>query len=331
MPAQPLAYQPDLERTRLALAGSTLNQGLMVLGDRWMVAVLQLAFQGVSRFDDWQTQLGIPRATLTERLRTLVALGLMRQRVYQERPKRQGYHLTQAGLRLYDPILMIWLWEKRWGVRNKELPERLLHRSCGHTFVPVLTCGHCHAKVGIGDLLLTLHPGPPQAQARSVAGATSSRASRLSPHDKAAMALGMRVDRWALLIITAVILGCHHFDQLLQVLGIASSVLARRLSGLVEAGLLLAQSDMQDGRRTVYRLTPASRDLFPYLVCFAKWAGTDHFRQPSTIRPVHKACGQPFVAQVVCSACSHPPAPWDVQAQGGTPSATSTKESLHVH
>jgi DNA-binding HxlR family transcriptional regulator len=134
----------------------------------------------------------------------------------------------------------------------------------------------------------------------------------VAANDGTDMGLGLRVDRWSLLIVNAVILGCHHFDQIAHVLGIASSVLSRRLSGMVEAGLLLCQPDLNDARRNIYRLTPASRDLFGYLVCFSTWAARDHLHQPSSIRPIHKGCGKPFVPQVSCSACGEPVKPRDV-------------------
>ena len=301
-------YAPDLDRTRDAIASSTLSHGLMVLGDRWTTAVLLGAFTGVQKFEDWRSQLGIPRSTLTDRLKKLVALGMLRQRVYQERPQRSAYHLTQAGLKLYDQVLMIWMWEKRWGSRKAVLPAKLMHRPCGHHFVPVLACSACHHKTGMNDLQLTLKVN------HKLLGATAKlvRSSRVSSSEGVGMGLGLRVDRWSLLIVNAVILGCHYFDQLAYVLGIASSVLARRLSGMVDAGLLLCQQDLNDARRNIYRLTPASRDLFAYLVCFSTWAGRDHLRQPSSIRPIHKDCGQPFVPEVVCSACAQAVKPWDV-------------------
>ena len=134
----------------------------------------------------------------------------------------------------------------------------------------------------------------------------------MAAYDGTDMGLGLRVDRWSLLIVNAVILGCHYFDQIAYVLGIASSVLSRRLSGMVEAGLLICQQDLNDARRNIYRLTPSSRDLFAYLVCFSTWAARDHLHQPSSIRPIHKDCGRPFLPQVICSACSDPVKPWDV-------------------
>ena len=301
-------FIPDLDNTRDAIASSALSHGLMVLGDRWTTAVLMGAFTGVDRFEEWQTRLGIPRSTLTDRLKKLVGLGLLRQRVYQERPRRFAYRLTQAGLKLYDHVLMIWMWEKRWGSRRNALPAKLLHKTCGHAFVPVLSCAACGEKTGMNDLHLTFKVNQTLLEAARTAG----RSSRVAANDGTDMGLGLRVDRWSLLIVNAVILGCHHFDQIAHVLGIASSVLSRRLSGMVEAGLLLCQPDLNDARRNIYRLTPASRDLFGYLVCFSTWAARDHLHQPSSIRPIHKGCGKPFVPQVTCSACGEPVKPRDV-------------------
>ena len=301
-------FAPDLDSTRDAIASSTLSHGLMVLGDRWTTAVLMGAFTGVRRFEDWQVQLGIPRSTLTDRLKKLVALGLLRQTAYQQRPQRFAYRLTQEGLKLYDHVLMIWVWEKRWGSRKGALPAKLTHRPCGHHFVPVLSCSACGEKAGMNDLQLSFKVN----QTLLEAARNAPRSSRVAAYDGTDMGLGLRVDRWSLLIVNAVILGCHYFDQIAHVLGIASSVLSRRLSGMVEAGLLICQQDLNDARRNIYRLTPSSRDLFAYLVCFSTWAARDYLRQPSSIRPIHKDCGRPFVPQVICSACSDPVKPWDV-------------------
>ena len=298
----------DLQLTRDALLSSTLNHGLKLLGDRWTAAVLLGAFTGVKKFEDWQSQLAIPRSTLADRLSKLVTLGLLRQQPYQERPKRQAYHLTPAGLKLYDQVLMIWMWERRWGQRSRTLPGYLRHQTCGKAFLPVLSCAACTEKTGMNDLTFSLQPVPALLLPAEDAG----RNARVTASGSDGMGLGLRVDRWALMIVTAVVLGCHYFDELGRVLGIASSVLARRLSGMVETGLLLAQPDVADARRMRYRLTPASRDLFGYLVCFSTWASRDHLHLPSSIRPAHKACGHRFVPQVLCSACREPVLPWAV-------------------
>ena len=327
---------PDLDLTRDALASSTLSHGLHLLGDRWTVAVILGAFLGVQRFDEWQTRLKIPRHTLNLRLKALSELGLLEQRPYQQRPLRHAYHLTDKGLALYSHVLMMWVWERRWGARQLALPPRLMHQTCGHAFVPELTCAACGEKVGVGDLTFSLSvnfdllgamDAASQAPGKSVGQSVGQAVGHAATHAMPALrqrgsrlaaqgsqkdgkagqvGLDLRADRWVLLIVSAVLLGCHHFDQLSHVLGIGSSVLTRRLSSMVGSGLLLCQTDVSDARRKVYRLTPASRDLFGYIMCFSSWASRHHFHQPSSIIPTHKVCGKRFVPQVVCSHCRLP-------------------------
>jgi DNA-binding HxlR family transcriptional regulator len=318
---------PDLDLTRDALASSTLSHGLHLFGDRWTVAVILGAFLGVRRFDDWQTRLKIPRNTLNLRLKALTDLGLLQQRPYQQRPLRNAYQLTEKGLTLYSHVLMMWVWERRWGARQVALPPRLIHQTCGHAFVPALTCTACGEKLNVGDLTFSLHvnfellaklqsarqapaegalPAMPFLRQRGsrLTSIASAKAGQQGPTGQ--VGLDLRADRWVLLIVSAVLLGCHYFDQLSHVLGIGSSVLARRLSSMVDSGLLLCQADVGDARRKVYRLTPASRDLFGYIMCFSSWASRHHFHQPSSITSTHKACGKHFVPQVVCGHCRLP-------------------------
>ena len=63
---------PDLDLLRDALSTSTLSHGLKLIGDRWTVQILMGAFTGITRFDDFHTRLGIPRRTLSDRLKALV-------------------------------------------------------------------------------------------------------------------------------------------------------------------------------------------------------------------------------------------------------------------
>ncbi len=321
-PHASLRCAADLDLTRDAFASSGLNHGLMMLGDGWTSAVLLGAFTGIQQFALWHQRLGIPRATLADRLRRLIALGLMRRCCDGGRPARQGYRLTRAGLQLYHHVLMFWLWQRRWGGRGPALPSELVHRSCGHAFTPVLACAACRAPAGMRDLKLALQVNPVLLERAT----RYARSSRLAREDRSG--IGLRVDRWSLLIVNAVMLGCHHFDQLLHVLGISSSVLARRLAGMEDAGLLQAQPDAQDQRRRRYRLTAASRDLFGYLACLSNWAA-QHLQQDASIRPRHKACGHEFVPAVLCSACRQSVHPWEVAftpAHGACISSTPSRK-----
>jgi DNA-binding HxlR family transcriptional regulator len=304
----------DLASLQKALAESTLNAGLKALGDRWSLAILRTAFVGVRRFDDWLTQLQIPRPTLAVRLKGMVALGIFYKRVYQEKPLRESYHLSAKGLALYDTVLMSWVWESRWGKGTLSLPNKLVHQDCGKTFTPSLACASCLQPTAQGHLRLSLDLRAHNLASAFLpqAGGRVARGARVSGVDDMAMTLGLRVDRWALLVVAAIMLGNHYFAQLGQVLQIAPSVLARRLRDMVATGLLRCDPDLLDARRQVYGLTSASRDLFGYIVCFAHWSSEYLCQRASTIVPLHEPDDHAFVPQVVCSQCLGRLKPWAV-------------------
>lgn len=304
---------PDLDLLREALSTSTLNHALKLIGDRWTMQILMAAFLGVKRFDGFQSRLGIPRRTLSDRLKGLVQMDMLRPRLYQERPERHAYHLTAKGAALYEATLMTWDWEQRFGENRIGLPERLVHKPCGHAFTPNLSCEACGDAVTMRDLDFALKPNPRLPHD----GGTEIRAPKVTVSDGAMSHLALRMDRWTLMIVSAAVLGCRHFDQLAHVLRMRPALLSRRLTAMVEAGLMTVAPDREDGRRRVYLLTPASRALFPYIVLVSTWGSEQHFHEPSSIRPVHRACGKPFVPRATCGYCHQRLSAWDVRFETG--------------
>ena len=72
---------------------------LSVIGERWTLLVLREAFLGVRRFDQFRRNTGVARNILSDRLNTLVANGILRRELYQERPQRYEYRLDGEGPR----------------------------------------------------------------------------------------------------------------------------------------------------------------------------------------------------------------------------------------
>ncbi len=87
-----------------------------------------------------------------------------------------------------------------------------------------------------------------------------------------AASLDLFGDRWTLVILRDVLLGGRQrFAELGADEGIATNVLSERLARLVQAKLLRRRKDPADGRRRVYRPTPAAVALIPVLVEIAVW------------------------------------------------------------
>lgn len=57
--------------------GESVGRALELVGERWTLLILREAFFGVRRFGQLARNLGIPRPTLSSRLRMLVEVGLL--------------------------------------------------------------------------------------------------------------------------------------------------------------------------------------------------------------------------------------------------------------
>src|SRR3974390_2049543 len=91
-----------------------IARSLERVGEWWSILILRDAFNGLTRFDEFQENLGIAPNMLARRLKSLVEAGLLERRRYSERPPRDEYVLTQAG-RDFRPVLWALL---AWGNRH---------------------------------------------------------------------------------------------------------------------------------------------------------------------------------------------------------------------
>jgi DNA-binding HxlR family transcriptional regulator len=81
---------------------------------------------------------------------------------------------------------------------------------------------------------------------------------------------------WSILILRDALHGLTRFDQFQKSLGIAPNMLARRLSALVDAGLIERRRYSEHPPRDEYVLTARGRDFRPVLVALLAW-GNRHF------------------------------------------------------
>lgn len=294
--------------TQLVQANSAAR-ALNILGDRWSLMILYLAFQGGRRFDEIQGRIGLARSLLTDRLRRLQTAGILKKVRYQERPARDEYRLTEMGLDLYSVALTIIGWEKRWFYDPANPAHRLKH-DCGEEFIPELACAACGERVTARDVHVEDGPGagfdpslPPRAQRRSIvpAGELNQGNPML---DRAFQVLG---DRWTSHVIAAAFGGRRRFNDLQSALGVAPNILSDRLGRLVELGVLRRDLYQSKPERWEYRLTDLGRDLFPLIAELNRWGDRwlDQGRGPPMIM-VHRPCGHVLETRIVCDRCGGP-------------------------
>jgi DNA-binding HxlR family transcriptional regulator len=125
----------------------SVTRTLALLGEKWTLLILREAFFGVRRYGQLARNLGIPRPTLSARLRTLVDAGLLERVRYATDPDRYEYRLTPAGIDLFPAIVTL----MRWGDAHLAGPEGapivLRHNDCGEIADPYLACRSCGGEI----------------------------------------------------------------------------------------------------------------------------------------------------------------------------------------
>jgi DNA-binding HxlR family transcriptional regulator len=119
----------------------------------------------------------------------------------------------------------------------------------------------------------------------------------------AARSLEVVGERWSLLIIRdALFAGVTRFSDFRRRLGLARNILADRLDGFVDAGIMERFSPGGSAYQE-YRLTDKGRDLAPVIIALTEWG--DRWAAPDG-RPIiyrHLACGGEIEQQLVCGHC----------------------------
>ena len=125
---------------------------LDVVGDRWTSLVVAAAFFGLQRYDDIAAAIGIATNILADRLKLLVAVGVLDRVPYQEKPVRYEYHLSDMGRDLYSHTITIHEWADRWLIREGEAPLLLQHLPCEKPLVSEVVCSECEQPLKAPDV-----------------------------------------------------------------------------------------------------------------------------------------------------------------------------------
>ena len=95
-----------------------VGRAIDIVGDRWALLIVRDAFDGVSRFGEFVSSLGIARNILADRLKMLVESGVFEVVPASDGSGHQEYVLTKKGEALFPVILML----RQWGEANLFAP-----------------------------------------------------------------------------------------------------------------------------------------------------------------------------------------------------------------
>lgn len=117
-------------------AAGLFPQTMTVLGNRWGFAILVASFVGVSRFTDFQSQLGAPPGSVADRLSIFTANDVL---VATD----NRYRLTEKGRSLFGVLITALQWAQTWFTTADGPAVELTHTTCGSPLRAVMTCDQC--------------------------------------------------------------------------------------------------------------------------------------------------------------------------------------------
>jgi DNA-binding HxlR family transcriptional regulator len=126
-------------------------RALEVVGERWTLLIVRDLFYGIRRYSDLQKHIGMPPATLTDRLARLVEHGVVDR--IPGPGARDEYVLTAKGETLWPVISGL----AQWGNANYVAPERRMvytHRTDGAPLTPQGACSQCGAIPTADDVVI---------------------------------------------------------------------------------------------------------------------------------------------------------------------------------
>ena len=107
-----------------------ISNALDILGDKWTLLVIRDLFLGKHLYGEFaESPERIPTNVLADRLKRLVAAGLIKKEAYQERPRRYAYSLTRKGGDLLPVLTEIIRWASRHVPGTTKPPAAMMARA----------------------------------------------------------------------------------------------------------------------------------------------------------------------------------------------------------
>ena len=121
-------------------------------------------------------------------------------------------------------------------------------------------------------------------------------------------ALDVVGEKWSLLVVRELFLGCRRFSEIAANTGAPRDILTARLRRLEEVGVITRRAYSERPPRYEYVLTDAGKDLRPVIWALKHWGDT-HVVGEQLPPVMEHSCGAVFTPRVHCAECGEPADP----------------------
>ncbi len=133
----------------------SLPAALDAMGERWSFLILRGSFNGLHHFEEFQSELGIARNILANRLARLVGHGILERRAVEADRRKIEYRLTEKGYALLPTMVALRQWGERWETGRPATPI-LVDARDRKPIAPVAVHSHDGRTLGRGELVWAL-------------------------------------------------------------------------------------------------------------------------------------------------------------------------------
>lgn len=132
-----------------------IDRAMGVLGNRTAMLLLREAFYGATRFEQLVRRVGVTEAVASQRLRELVAAGVLEKQPYREpgQRTRHEYVLTESGAALAPTLIALLEWGRTY-LPDDRSRLALTHADCDAPVHVALRCEAGH-DVAESDVVVT--------------------------------------------------------------------------------------------------------------------------------------------------------------------------------
>lgn len=139
------------EPLKLIAEDCGLPVALEAMGERWSFMILRAAFNRIYHFEEFQSELGIARNILANRLSRLVDHGILMRNPCPDDRRKIEYRLTEKGLALLPAMIALRQWGEQWGSGTPSTPVLVDERD-HQPIRPVTIRAHDDRVLGAQDL-----------------------------------------------------------------------------------------------------------------------------------------------------------------------------------
>jgi DNA-binding HxlR family transcriptional regulator len=129
----------------------SLPAALEAMGERWSFLILRGSFNGLRHFEEFQSELGIARNILANRLARLVGHGILERVPFPDDRRKIEYRLTDKGYALLPTMVALRQWGERWETGVPASPI-LVDARDRRPIAAVQVLSHDGRALGKGDL-----------------------------------------------------------------------------------------------------------------------------------------------------------------------------------